>query len=136
MIINGVELQDLDVADADVLEMYENAMSSFYEKMQGISKDDKKGSQLIREECHAIFEVFNEIFGEGTDRKVFGDKTNLMVCIDALQQLKSTVEKTDRNNAQKIASLYDPALNRQQRREINKGKKNKKPYYNKPKLVK
>lgn len=136
MIINGVELPDLDVADADVLEKYENTMDSFSKKMQGISKNGKKGSQLIREECHAFFEVFNEIFGEGTDRKVFGDKTNLMVCVDAFEQLKTNVKKADRNNAQKITTLYAAEQNRQQRRQNNKGKKNKKPYYNKPKLVK
>lgn len=134
MIINGVELQDLDVADADVLELYENAMNSFSNKLKNIEKNGKKGSQLIREECHIIFEVFNEIFGEGADRKVFGEKTNLVVCMESLQQLKSYVEKTDRDNAQKITALYSPAQNRQQRRQYNKGKKNK-PYY-KPKPVK
>lgn len=135
MIINGVELQDLDTADADVLESYENAMDSLAEKMKVISKNGKKGSQMIREECHIIFETFNEIFGEGTDRKVFGDKTNLMVCIDALEQLKSNVKETDRKNAQKVTSIYAPQ-NRQQRRQNNKGKKNKKSYYNNPKLIK
>lgn len=135
MIINGVELQDLDVADADVLETYENVINSFSAKMENIDNDGKKGSQIIREGCQAVFEVFNEIFGEGTDRKVFGDKTNIIVCSEALQQLISNVKKADRDNAQKIASLYPLTQNRQQRRQYNKGKKNK-PYYNKPKLVK
>ena len=133
MIINGVELQDLDTADADVLESYENAMYSLAEKMKVVSKNGKKGSQMIREECHIIFETFNEIFGEGTDRKVFGDKTNLMVCIDALEQLKSNVKEIDRKNAQKVTSIYAPEQNRQQHRQSNKKKKH---YNNKPKLVK
>lgn len=133
MIVNGVELQDLDTADADVLESYENAMDSLAEKMKVVSKNGKKGSQMIREECHIIFETFNEIFGEGTDRKVFGDKTNLMVCIDALEQLKSNVKEIDRKNAQKVTSIYALEQNRQQRRQSNKKKKH---YNYKPKFVK
>lgn len=135
MLINNVELPDIDTADADVMEQYENSMDEFSVKMQSIDTKNQKASQVIREQCHAVFEVFNGIFGNGTDKKLFGDKCNLTVCVNAMDQLTKAVKENDVANAEKILALA-PKPNRQQQRKQNKGKKNKQPFYNNPKLVK
>ncbi|MGN0502452.1 MAG: DUF6673 family protein [Ruminococcus sp.] len=133
MIINNVELPDIDTADADVMEHYEKAIEEFKSKIQKVDTKNLKPSQVIREECHIVFELFNELFGGGTDRKLFGDKCNLNMCFNAFDQLISSVKENDKSNAEKILALA-PQPNRQQRRNQNKGKK-KKHYNNRPQLV-
>ena len=91
MKINGVTL-NLNVADADKYERYEKAVNSAVEKIRQIT-DDMSGSQMIRVQCHAVFDCFNELFGEGTDRKLFGEKTDLLKCIKAFGELVSQVNR-------------------------------------------
>ncbi|MDU2266104.1 MAG: DUF6673 family protein [Clostridium sp.] len=110
MIINGVELEDLDIYDVEVVEKYEKVIENINKPKKF---DGLKDSVVIRKLCEEIFNVFNELFGEGTDRKVFGDRVNLKICLEAFASL------TDQINSQKeelenIVSKYSP--NRVQRR--------------------
>ncbi|WP_027631922.1 DUF6673 family protein [Clostridium hydrogeniformans] len=112
MIINGVELQDIDILDLEIAEKYEKAIESIDDistKIEGM-----KVSESIKAQCNAIFEVFNTMFGKGTDKKVFGDKVNLLVCIKAFEEL---VEEMSAKNSEveKLANKYSP--NRAQRRK-------------------
>jgi hypothetical protein len=129
MIVNGVELPDIDIADADVLEHYENVLKKFNDDIAKIDTVNQKGSQVIRQECQLVFGVFNELFGAGTDKKVFGDKTNLNVCIESFTQLTEAVKSIDKCNAEKISSLVNKRNPRQNK------KKNKHYNHYKPKLV-
>ena len=89
MKINNVEIEDLDLMDADIAEKFENAVNNLQEKEKKNSVDGKTLSQIIRNQCTLIFDFFNDVWGEGTDKKVFGNKTNYRVCMkafnDALQ---------------------------------------------------
>ena len=53
MVINGVELQDLDIFDADVAEKYEDAMEKVSNEM--IIINDLRGSEIIRHQCRVIY---------------------------------------------------------------------------------
>ncbi len=134
MIINNVQLPDLDVGDADVMEMYESKINEVHEKTSAINVKNKTQSQVIREQCHIIFEFFNDMFGEGTDRKVFGDKTNVLICYEAYIELVNKVNKAKSGLSEKLSSKIVKPQNRQQRRHNQKYSK-KKQQYNKPKLV-
>lgn len=111
MKINNVELQDIDMLDLEVAEKYEKAL----ERVEGIAQriEGMKISESIRIQCTAIFEVFNTLFGEGTDRKVFGDRVNLMMCLKAFEELVLYI-KEQKTEVEKMASKYSP--NRVQRR--------------------
>ena len=111
MKINNVELEDVDILDADVAEKYEGAL----ETIEGIAEkvEGMKPSQSIRFQCNAIFNVFNVLFGEGTDKKIFGDKVNLLTCLKALEEL-ITVTNSKKEEVQKLANKYSP--NRANRR--------------------
>ncbi|MFX0548204.1 DUF6673 family protein [Hathewaya histolytica] len=111
MKINGVELQDLDILDVEVAEKYEKALES----IEDISKkvQDMKVSESIRTQCNAIFGVFNIMFGEGTDKKVFGGETNLLTCLKAFEEL-ATQMNAKNEEVEKLANKYSP--NRAQRR--------------------
>lgn len=131
MIINNVELPDIDVSDALVMENYEAAHDKVAEKMNNLDVNGKRRSELIRIQCEAVFEFFEDVFGEGAAKKVFGESVNLTTCLNAYEAVVIEVNNLDK----KVAGQYKTKFgNRQQRRNQNKGKK-KKHYNNRPQLV-
>lgn len=131
MIINNVELPDIDVSDALVMENYEAAHDKVAEKMNNLDVNGKRRSELIRIQCEAVFEFFEDVFGEGTAKKVFGESVNLTACLNAYEAVVVEVNNLEK----KVAGHYKAKFgNRQQRRNQNKGKK-KKHYNNRPQLV-
>ena len=110
--INDVELE-LDLMDADMAEKYEKA----YRKMQRDVANIPKNLSLadsIRKQCQLIFTFFDEVFREGTSKKIFGNKTNLRECIKAVETLIDHVNK-DVEESNKIINKYSP--NRVARRD-------------------
>ena len=104
MIINGVELEDLDIYDVEVAEKYEKVLENINkpQKVEGL-----KTSAVIRKQCEAIFNVFNELFGEGTDKKIFGDKVNLVTCLKALDEFITQV-RDQKEQIEEISNKYSP----------------------------
>lgn len=111
MIINNVELEDLELFDADVTEKYEKALDTFLKKIESLK--GLKTSVSIRKQCEGIFEFFNTLFGPGTDKKVFGEKCNLIVCIKAFEELMNYCNEQTKE-IDEITNKY--SLNRVQRR--------------------
>lgn len=131
MIINNVELPDIDVSDALVMENYEAAHDKVAKKMNNLDINGKRCSELIRIQCEAVFEFFEDVFGEGTAKKVFGESVNLTTCLNAYESVVDGVNNLEK----KVAGQYKAKFgNRQQRRNQNKGKK-KKHYNNRPQPV-
>ena len=128
MVINNVTLQDIDVADALEMERYEKANDTVSAKMKQLDTNGKRRSELIRFQCTAIFEFFDDVFGEGTAKKVFGESVNLTTCINSYEGVIVAVNKLDKA----VGEQYKSKLgNRQQRRN-----KHKNHYNNRPKIVK
>lgn len=106
MIINGVELQDLDIYDLEVAEKFDKELkvvAGVGEKLEGLSTPE-----VIRTQCTAIFNFFNELFGEGTDKKIFGDKVNLVTCLKALDEFITQV-RDQKEQIEKISNKYSPS---------------------------
>lgn len=114
MKINGVELEDIDIFDADTAEKYEIAVKKVQEEaVQSKSLEVTSLSGAIRKQCNAVFNCFNTMFGDGTDRKVFGSKVNLMICLKAFEELIVHVDE-QQQEVEKLANKYSP--NRAQKR--------------------
>ncbi len=111
MKINNVELQDIDILDLEIAEKWEDALERVEEVAKSI--EGMKISETIRIQCNAIFEVFNTLFGEGTDKKIFGDRVNLMMCLKAFEELVLYINE-QKTEVEKIASKY--SSNRVKRR--------------------
>ena len=119
MKINNVELKDIDIYDLEVAETWEkikNETVSLEDEVKGLSTVEK-----IRFQCNFVFNAFNSLFGPGTDKKVFGDRVNLIVCLDAFQELANNLDKS----ASRIEK-YSP--NRLERRNTNRNKGNNRRY--------
>lgn len=91
MVINNVNLPDIDVADALVMERYEHAHDNVAKAMNDLQPDGKRQSELIRAQCTAVFNFFNEVFGDGTAKKVFGESVNLTTCLNAYEDVIKAV---------------------------------------------
>lgn len=105
MIVNKVELEDLDICDLEVAEKYDKAVKGFYE----IEKEAKKlgGIEGIRMLCNSVFNLFNTMFGDGTDKKVFGDRVNIRICMEALEEFMLQVNGQVEEFA-KFTNKYSP----------------------------
>lgn len=106
MIINGVELQDLEIYDLEIAEKFDKELkvvAGVGEKLEGLSTPE-----VIRVQCTAIFNFFNELFGEGTDKKIFGDKVNLVTCLKALDEFVTQV-RDQKEKIEEISNKYSPS---------------------------
>ena len=124
MIINNVELEDLDLLDADCADRYEEAI----EKIKVLAnKENYSGLPLgdaIREQCKVVFDFVNTLWGEGTDKKLFGNKTNIRVCTEVLDNIikeinnqKEEIESFKRKYSANRAERRD---NKQYNKQYNK----------------
>ena len=96
MIINGVELEDIDILNVEDAEAFEEAIEKVRENLE--NPDNLKGlkqSEVIRKVCTTVCDCCNIIFGEGTDKKVFGDEVHLMTCVQAYEELIQHANKAN-----------------------------------------
>ena len=104
MVIKNIELPDLDLFEVSEAEKWENAFENFYLKIENIP-DNVKSSESIKMQCIATFELFNDIFGDGTDKKIFGDRVNLLDCLSAVDELRTAQDSIMEKSSQKINDL-------------------------------
>lgn len=110
MIINGVELPDLDLADLEIAEKFETEFQKCADKAAALKPQTNRVA-VIKGTCRAVFEVFDNLFGDGTAKKIFGNKTNIILCNRALAELVEGAREIDRENAQatnEIFAKYNP----------------------------
>ena len=113
MIINGVTIPDPDVGDLEFLEKYEAQNDIIVARMNEMDKNIRR-SEAVRVQCTLVFEFFDAVFGEGTARRIFGEKVNLKLCIDAYEEAVNGINSRDA----KLANYFrNKDVNRQQRRQ-------------------
>lgn len=107
--INGVQL-DIDMGDVAFIERYEKAFNSMETKE---AKMPKTGNMTDRAKAfvNIFYELFDDIFGEGTGHKLFGGKYNIGLCLEVydefLEVCKSQVDATNKGMAKRY-SKYMP----------------------------
>ena len=67
---------DFDVLELKDAEKYETELAKVREKM-ALAEKNVIYSKLIIEECNAVYEFFNNVLGEGTSKKLFGNSVHL-----------------------------------------------------------
>lgn len=116
---NDVELE-IDMEDYDFLQKYEkafNVMGVAEEKLKKIGAQ----SEIVKEYCEMFYQLFDDIFGQGTGNKLFAGKKNARICEECYEDFltecnKSTIEANKRRNA--MMNKFKP--NRAQRRASGK----------------
>lgn len=110
MKILNTELK-FDFNDANDMERLENAIEETQKKLNNMKTDDKRVSETIREICESIFNCIDKIFGVGTSSKIFGNKVNLNMCIEAFKDLIDARVEQDNKFAEELNNIekkYSP----------------------------
>ncbi|WP_300902234.1 DUF6673 family protein [uncultured Clostridium sp.] len=121
--INNVEL-NMDVFDADFSEKVEAEMEKVVKESKNSDNRFKQGglkrSQYLKQQCKIIFDFFDNIWGEGTHKKIFEERSNLKECIIAFERFVNAYKEENEKEAkemQELTAKYSP--NRVQRRNKN-----------------
>lgn len=114
MIINGVELEDLNGLDYETAQKVEKEL----EKTQGLGDkvsglNNPQGIKII---CDTVNEIFDNIFGEGTSKKVFKGKRDLLMTMESFEEL-CVKYKESQNAMHDMLKKYSP--NRAAKRNKN-----------------
>lgn len=105
MKFRGMEL-DFDVFDADTAEAYEEAIKQVQESRAEAPKGETL-SATIRRQCGRIFDFFDDLFGDGFHKQLFGERTNLTECVDAFAEFTAQVNAQKQELDDRI-NLYTP----------------------------
>lgn len=81
---------EIDTQDYAFQAKMENRYQELSESIAKLPKDGKR-SDYILNYCRSVFSFFNALFGEGTDKKMFGESTNMRVCDDAVYALSLAI---------------------------------------------
>lgn len=92
-------------------------LQTAYEKVLEKDKQSKKKEfnfiERIDEECNIARDFFNEVFGEGMDKKIFGEENDYEKIMDTLENVMQEYE-LQQNRLNEKYSKYSP--NRVQKR--------------------
>lgn len=113
--IQGVELE-FDILDLESAEIYEKALDEVKKRAEKSLGDSKGLSESIREQCHAIFDFIDTLFGKDVHKQIFGAAVNLRECISVYREILSAIEK----DGMAVAAEFAPKQNRAQRRAAKK----------------
>lgn len=106
--INGIDLE-INMFDADTAEKVENAIVHVKTKSEEIRTNTSiKFSQSIRCICNEVFDCFNTIFGAGTDKQIFGDRTDMGECLEAFAELSQQTLQAGQHQLDSITQKYAP----------------------------
>lgn len=113
--IGDVELE-IDMEDYDFQKKYEEA----FHKMEAEEKEVQNAGMLsdfTKRYCQMFYNLFDHIFGDGTSKKLFGEKYNSRMTEEVYEEFvsicgKQAEEAQKRRN--KYANKYKP--NQQKRR--------------------
>ena len=120
MIVNGVQLPDPDTGDVIFMEKFEKECDLISQKandIQGMTR-----AQAIRRQCEAIFTFFDNVFGKGAAKKIFGETVNLTVCVDAYDQAITEINRVDAVLASRLKAKYNAKYPAQMNRKKKKNR--------------
>lgn len=109
---------DFDFFDAEQMERYEKESEIAQKELNSIDINKMKQSEFINKTCETIEKCFDNVFGEGTSKKIFEEKRNFRLCIKAFKDLvkakKEQVNEIDNDikdfqkELQEINAEYKP----------------------------
>ena len=117
---------EVDLQDADFAASYEKAFARMEESEKELQKVGMN-SEMIRGYCNLFYQLFDDIYGDGTGESLFSVKKNARMCDEAYRNFLAAAKKDAddaRNQRMSFISRFTPHQNRQQRRHRgqNKGK--------------
>lgn len=106
MKINGYEIE-VDFTDADFVEKIETYAKKVSEEVELTKPKEMGMAEFIRKECEIVRNFFDNIFGEGTSKKIFGNKYSLSICISTFQQFIEA-KISQQKELEEVINKYSP----------------------------
>lgn len=75
-----------------VAEVYDSGFARCINRIQNAEETTANGVEAIKEQCNAVIDYIDEVFGVGASRKVLGEETDLLSCLDALEDMGNLYE--------------------------------------------
>lgn len=113
--INGVEVE-YDTFDLDNIEKLDEAVQNILETVDGLRErmaGGENAAALLREQANAFLDFFDDVLGDGSARKIFGDRVNILKIANGYREFTDAVAEEQKKLAQ---TAGQPRLNRDQRR--------------------
>lgn len=98
--VNNINFE-YDVMDAQNAEKFESAMEKV-SKINEVVEKEILISQKIRKACNIIFKAIDELFGEGTKNKLFGNSTNLRETCEVWNKIVEGIRNEIKENMNSI----------------------------------
>ena len=120
--INGFAFE-LDMSDVAVQERYEKAFETLGKTEKNLPKTGSNSSRTLAY-CNMFRALYDDIFGEGTSQKIFGDVNNARIMTETYEQFLEFVQNQGEllhQTKNRVLDRFSP--NRAQRRAQAKGKK-------------
>lgn len=92
-IINGVEVE-YDTFDLDNMETLDNAVKQIQDDVNSLQSRKKAGKdamKLLREQANCFLDFFDDVLGDGTARKIFGDRVNILKIANGYKEFTDAV---------------------------------------------
>lgn len=110
--VEGVALE-LDMLDAGQNEVAAAAFDRLAARMRALRDEGAPGGvpEGIRAQCGAIFDCFDEIFGDGTAGRIFGGKCQLRRALRAFEKLSRAAARQQKDFVDEVEAAlakYDP----------------------------
>lgn len=109
---------EVDLQDVDFAEKYERAFNQLDESEKKMQKEGSL-SGVLRGYCLLFHNLFDDIYGQGTAKKMFGDKVNAAICNEAYAAFMDAAKRSSLEANQtrtRMMNKYKPVQNRSQRR--------------------
>lgn len=84
--LQGKEVQAA-LLDPKIVKKCEDGFDATLVKFNEATKC-KKGSDGIRMQCQSVIDYVTDIFGEHAAKEVFGEETDLLTCMDVLEEMQ------------------------------------------------
>lgn len=110
----------LDLQDAGTVEHCEAAFAAMGEREKALPKDGKT-SVRIRAYCQLFRDLFDDVFGEGSAQKIYGDTYNARIATEVYENFldfMASQQNALSETQNRITVRYNP--NRAQRRAAGK----------------
>lgn len=111
---NNVELE-FDMGDVDTQERYEKAFTRMEETETGLPKTGSH-SEFSRAYCQMFYQLYDDLFGAGTGKKLMGEKDNVRIveeCYNSfLTFVRAQLKEINRIRSNTIGGHKDYGYNR------------------------
>lgn len=123
--INNIEF-DFDSFDADQVEKGQKEFERVARKLENPPKNLKTRAEFIRYTVKCVGDFFNTILGKDAAKKIFKDKANFKVAMEAFVQFKEELEKQERDLGVYMKNKlgkYSPNRLERRKNNFNKNKR-------------